>query len=250
MRFPILTGAERGRWTLEPRQGAEGSRSGSLAAFALLCGKAEAGSATELGDGVLSRRHISGESDAMLAPHPYPRRLQAPAQSFFLFGMRGVGKSTWSRLAFPTARRVDLLDEGLFQSYLRDPALFGRELLGLPAGASVVVDEIQRLPALLNEVHRFIENQGLHFVLLGSRRFRSPRSCGSSNPERSKPLRLTPRSTPRRRDCYAGRSSSRRSLSPSRRASAASPGSPVSSRSCAREFRVRTRGGALTWRSS
>lgn len=104
----------------------------------------------------------------MVAPHPYPRRLQAPAQSFFLFGMRGVGKSTWSRLAFPTARRVDLLDEGLFQSYLRDPALFGRELLGLPAGASVVVDEIQRLPSLLNEVHRFIENQGLHFVLLGS----------------------------------------------------------------------------------
>ena len=98
----------------------------------------------------------------------YPRLLQPPEQSFFLFGMRGVGKSTWSRQAFPDTPRIDLLDEGLFQSYLRDPHLFGRELLRIPAGQTVVVDEIQRLPALLNEVHRFIESRGLRFVLLGS----------------------------------------------------------------------------------
>jgi predicted AAA+ superfamily ATPase len=94
--------------------------------------------------------------------------LKPPKQSFFLFGMRGVGKSTWARTAFPDARRFDLLDEGLFQSYLRDPRLFGRELLRVPAGHAVVVDEIQRLPALLNEVHRFIEDRKLRFVLLGS----------------------------------------------------------------------------------
>jgi len=82
--------------------------------------------------------------------------------------MRGVGKSTWSRQAFPDAPRFDLLDEGLFQSYLRDPRLFARELLGFPVGQTVVVDEIQRLPALLNEVHRLIESHGLRFVLLGS----------------------------------------------------------------------------------
>ena len=46
--------------------------------------------------------------------------------------------------------------------------LFGRELLRIPAGQTVVVDEVQRLPALLNEVHRFIESHGLRFVLLGS----------------------------------------------------------------------------------
>jgi predicted AAA+ superfamily ATPase len=68
----------------------------------------------------------------------------------------------------PTARRVDLLDEGLYQSYLRDPALFANGLRTLPRAATVVVDEIQRLPTLLNEVHRFIEDRGLRFVLLES----------------------------------------------------------------------------------
>lgn len=82
--------------------------------------------------------------------------------------MRGVGKSTWSKHAFPQAHRFDLLDEGLFQAYLRDPRLFGRELLRIPAGQRVVVDEVQRLPSLLNEAHRFIESRGLRFVLLGS----------------------------------------------------------------------------------
>lgn len=94
--------------------------------------------------------------------------LKAPRQSFFLFGMRGTGKSTWAQLAFPDAPRFDLLDEGLFQSYLRDARLFSRELLRIPAGQTVVVDEVQRLPSLLNEVHRFIESRRLRFVLLGS----------------------------------------------------------------------------------
>jgi predicted AAA+ superfamily ATPase len=113
-------------------------------------------------------RHISGKNDGMNANRFYPRLLKPPRQSFFLFGMRGAGKSTWARDAFPDAHRFDLLDEGLFQSYLRDPRLFGRELLRIPAGQTVVVDEIQRLPALLNEVHRFIESRRLRFVLLGS----------------------------------------------------------------------------------
>ncbi len=104
----------------------------------------------------------------MVTGRAYARLLKAPEQSFFLFGMRGVGKSTWSRQAFPEAQRFDLLDEGLFQDYLRDARLFGRELLRIPDGRTVVVDEIQRLPALLNEVHRFIESRSMRFVLLGS----------------------------------------------------------------------------------
>jgi predicted AAA+ superfamily ATPase len=60
------------------------------------------------------------------------------------------------------------LDERLFQAYLREPGLFANELRTLPRGATVVVDEIQRLPSLLNEVHRFIEDQRMRFVLLGS----------------------------------------------------------------------------------
>jgi predicted AAA+ superfamily ATPase len=117
---------------------------------------------------LLTSRHISGNYDAMNTSRSYLRLLKAPKQSFFLFGMRGAGKSTWARQAFPDATQFDLLDEGLFQSYLRDARLFGRELLRIPAGQAVVVDEVQRLPALLNEAHRFIESHGLRFVLLGS----------------------------------------------------------------------------------
>ena len=104
----------------------------------------------------------------MATTQTYPRLLKSPKQSFFLFGMRGVGKSTWARNAFPDARRFDLLDEGLYQSYLRDPRLFGRELQRVPAGQAVVLDEVQRLPALLNEVHRSIEDRRLRFAMLGS----------------------------------------------------------------------------------
>ena len=101
-------------------------------------------------------------------PPAYTRLLKLPARSFFLFGMRGVGKSTWARQALPEATRIDLLDEGLYQSYLRDPGLFGRELARIPAKHWVIVDEVQRLPNLLNDVHRFIEERHLRFALLGS----------------------------------------------------------------------------------
>ena len=98
----------------------------------------------------------------------YPRSLRPPADSFFLFGIRGVGKSTWARQRFPDAPRIDLLNEGVFQEYLRDPRRFGLELRRHTRGTWVIVDEVQRLPALLNEVHRAIEELGLRFVLLGS----------------------------------------------------------------------------------
>jgi len=98
----------------------------------------------------------------------YERRLQAQSSSFFLFGMRGVGKTTWARDRFPDACRIDLLREDAYQSYMVDPRLFRRKLADLPPGSWVVVDEIQRLPSLLNEIHSLIEENGLRFVLLGS----------------------------------------------------------------------------------
>lgn len=91
-----------------------------------------------------------------------------PSESFFLFGLRGVGKSTWVRKQFSEAHRFDLLDEGLYQGLLADPGQFAGELRRLDPGSWVVVDEIQRLPGLLNEVHRFIEERRLRFALLGS----------------------------------------------------------------------------------
>ena len=98
----------------------------------------------------------------------YARLLPVPERSFFLFGVRGVGKSTWAGMMLPGARRFDLLDEALFTDLLADPALFGNLLSGIAPGEWVVVDEVQRIPALLNEVHRQIEARGVRFALLGS----------------------------------------------------------------------------------
>ncbi len=98
----------------------------------------------------------------------YPRLIQPPGQSFFLLGVRGVGKSTWARQQFPDVPRIDLLDEARYQDYLADPSLFTADLQALSPGSWVVVDEIQRLPNLLNEVHRHIEDRQLKFALLGS----------------------------------------------------------------------------------
>jgi predicted AAA+ superfamily ATPase len=98
----------------------------------------------------------------------YQRLLRVPRGSFFLYGVRGVGKSTWARAAFPDAHVVDLLDETRHQSLLANPGLFWLELEGAPRGRVVIVDEVQRVPALLNEVHRAIEGARRRFVLLGS----------------------------------------------------------------------------------
>jgi predicted AAA+ superfamily ATPase len=98
----------------------------------------------------------------------YPRLNRAPRGSFFLFGLRGTGKSTWAMANFAAARRVDLLDEAVFHGYLADPSLFAAELGDVPRGSWVLVDEVQRIPSLLNEVHRLIETRGLRFALLGS----------------------------------------------------------------------------------
>jgi len=91
-----------------------------------------------------------------------------PRQSFFLLGCRGTGKSTWLRAQFPRARWIDLLDEARYQHYLADPSLFAAELRACEPGSWVVVDEIQRLPQLLNDAHRFMESSRLRFALCGS----------------------------------------------------------------------------------
>jgi predicted AAA+ superfamily ATPase len=104
----------------------------------------------------------------MDSSHSYRRVLTPPAGSFFLFGVRGVGKSTWARTAIPNAHVIDLLDETRQHAFLATPGLLAQELAALPASTVVVIDEIQRVPALLNEVHRAIESSRRRFVLLGS----------------------------------------------------------------------------------
>jgi predicted AAA+ superfamily ATPase len=83
-------------------------------------------------------------------------------------GPRGSGKSTWLRATFPDGHVFDLLAEDTYQRLLASPGLFADELRALKAARWVIVDEVQRLPGLLNEVHRFIEEKRLRFVLCGS----------------------------------------------------------------------------------
>lgn len=98
----------------------------------------------------------------------YARLLPTPAQSTFLFGPRGTGKSTWLRQRFPRAAYYDLLDTGEALRLIKDPGALYRELSLLPAGGWAVIDEVQKAPELLDEVHRLIESHDLRFVLSGS----------------------------------------------------------------------------------
>ena len=98
----------------------------------------------------------------------YPRLLESPRESFFLFGPRGTGKSTWIRERFPNAPRYDLLDTGEALRLLAEPVALWHELQGLPSGSWAVLDEVQKAPAVLDSVHRLIEERRLRFVLSGS----------------------------------------------------------------------------------
>src|ERR1700704_4809310 len=100
-----------------------------------------------------------------MAARRYRRILTPPKGSFFLYGVRGVGKSTWARSAFPDAHVVDLLDESRYHTLLANPGVLALELAAVPRDRVVVLDEVQRVPALLNEVHRAIEGNRRRFVL-------------------------------------------------------------------------------------
>jgi uncharacterized protein len=96
------------------------------------------------------------------------RYLQKSSRSFFLFGARGTGKTTWVEKNYPDAHKISLLNESYYQKFLADPQLFRNELRSLKLSTWVFVDEIQRLPNLLNEVHAAIEECKLKFILCGS----------------------------------------------------------------------------------
>ncbi len=97
----------------------------------------------------------------------YSRLIQPPGKSFFLFGPRGTGKTTWVKSTFPRAIYIDLLEAQLFNDLLANP----QRLENLIPGNFkewVIIDEVQRIPEILNEVHRLIEKSGFKFVLTGS----------------------------------------------------------------------------------
>lgn len=86
---------------------------------------------------------------------------------FFLFGPRGTGKTTWVKTTYPDAIYLDLLRSELFTRLISDPGRLEQYILPSYQGY-VVIDEIQRVPELLNEVHRLIEDRKIKFVLTGS----------------------------------------------------------------------------------
>lgn len=100
----------------------------------------------------------------------YQRRLPLPERSFFLLGPRGTGKTTWLRDVLPSALWFDLLRTSTFLELSQQPDRFQQQVEALPRGSWVVVDEVQRLPSLLNEVHALIAEHGrsYRYALSGS----------------------------------------------------------------------------------
>ena len=92
-------------------------------------------------------------------------------QSAFLWGARKTGKSTFLREAFPGSVSFDFLRTDLLIAFTTRPALLREQLLAKPPSSlvlPVILDEVQKVPALLDEVHGLIEGHGLRFVLCGS----------------------------------------------------------------------------------
>ncbi len=99
------------------------------------------------------------------------RELVNPNRSFFLFGPRQTGKSTWLKtIDLPSSWTVNLLLNDTYFRYLRNPAQFRKEAREkIKNGISwIIVDEIQRIPDLLNEVHNLLESSDIHCILSGS----------------------------------------------------------------------------------
>ena len=93
-------------------------------------------------------------------------------ESAFLWGARQTGKSTLLKAIFPEAPYFDLLLANEYDRFLRNPSLLREILEATPAGSPVILDEIQRLPSLLNEIQWMIVNRKRQFILSGS----SPRN--------------------------------------------------------------------------
>ena len=92
----------------------------------------------------------------------------AEGASFFLWGARQTGKSTLLKTLFPDALWFDLLKNDEFERLQRIPAYLRETVLADDTGKPIVIDEVQRLPELLNDVHWLMTNQNRRFVLCGS----------------------------------------------------------------------------------
>ncbi|MDD2594247.1 MAG: AAA family ATPase [Bacteroidales bacterium] len=92
----------------------------------------------------------------------------AQSESLFLWGARQVGKSTLVKKLFPEAKIYDLLMSDEYGRLIRRPQLLREELEHLDENTLVIIDEIQKIPQLLDEVHWLMVNRGIRFILCGS----------------------------------------------------------------------------------
>ncbi len=99
----------------------------------------------------------------------YDRFLEKARSNFFLFGPRGTGKSTWVKFNYKDSLLIDLLAPDEFRRFNAKPERLKEIILGNPGKKTIIIDEIQRAPALLSLVHSLIESKpGLQFILTGS----------------------------------------------------------------------------------
>jgi uncharacterized protein len=88
-------------------------------------------------------------------------------ETFFLWGPRQTGKSTLLHTLYPEALWIDLLKSEEYRRFTERPETL-REIIAYQNAGFVVIDEIQKVPALLDEIHWLYENKGVHFALCGS----------------------------------------------------------------------------------
>lgn len=89
-------------------------------------------------------------------------------ESLFIWGARQTGKSTLLKMLYPDALYFDLLLSDVFERLQRNPSILRETILATAPSMPVIIDEVQRIPALLNEVHWLITNKNIQFILSGS----------------------------------------------------------------------------------
>ncbi|NIO09994.1 MAG: AAA family ATPase [Deltaproteobacteria bacterium] len=101
----------------------------------------------------------------------FKRALELPRpgkETFFLWGPRQTGKTTLLKATYPNSVWIDLLKADEYRRYLQNPELLRGELTADKSIRQVVIDEVQKVPQLLDEVHWLHENRALRFALCGS----------------------------------------------------------------------------------
>lgn len=113
-------------------------------------------------------------------------------KSAFLFGPRLTGKTHLLKKTFPNSPYYDLLRSDTFLRLSLKPSILREELANHPPGTTIIIDEIQKLPLLLDEAHSLIEDKGLRFIMTGSSARKLRRGGVNLLGGRARSLRLHP----------------------------------------------------------